>query len=92
MSQQTTIRKLAELVDKPVEKLLVQLAEAGRSRAILPPVLPLDPENPHRDGRIRTADQGFADPCLTTWLWRQQGLPLVKGTRQFSMTPGCLGV
>ena len=21
--------------------------------------------------RIRTADQGFADPCLTAWLWRQ---------------------
>lgn len=21
--------------------------------------------------RIRTADQGFADPCLTTWLWRR---------------------
>ncbi len=31
MSQQTTIRKLAELVDKPVEKLLEQLAEAGMS-------------------------------------------------------------
>ncbi|WP_369939365.1 translation initiation factor IF-2 [Xanthomonas medicagonis] len=29
MSQQTTIRKLAELVNTPVEKLLVQLAEAG---------------------------------------------------------------
>ena len=29
MSQQTTIRKLAELVNKPVEKLLEQLAEAG---------------------------------------------------------------
>ncbi len=29
MSQQTTIRKLAELVDRPVEKLLEQLAEAG---------------------------------------------------------------
>src|SRR3954462_12800817 len=22
--------------------------------------------------RIRTADQGFADPCLTTWLWRRR--------------------
>src|SRR4051794_10746157 len=21
---------------------------------------------------IRTADQGFADPCLTTWLWRRR--------------------
>src|SRR5690606_21162311 len=21
--------------------------------------------------RIRTGDQGFADPCLTTWLWRR---------------------
>ena len=31
MSQQTTIRKLAELVDRPVEKLLEQLAEAGMS-------------------------------------------------------------
>lgn len=29
MSQQTTIRKLAELVNTPVEKLLEQLAEAG---------------------------------------------------------------
>src|SRR4249919_1155634 len=29
MSQQTTIRKLAELVNAPVEKLLEQLAEAG---------------------------------------------------------------
>ncbi|WP_045727188.1 translation initiation factor IF-2 [Xanthomonas sp. GPE 39] len=29
MSQQTTIRKLAELVNTPVEKLLIQLAEAG---------------------------------------------------------------
>ena len=29
MSQQTTIRKLAELVNKPVDKLLEQLAEAG---------------------------------------------------------------
>ncbi|MFC6839636.1 translation initiation factor IF-2 [Xanthomonas theicola] len=29
MSQQTTIRKLAELVNTPVDKLLVQLAEAG---------------------------------------------------------------
>jgi translation initiation factor IF-2 len=29
MSQNTTIRKLAELVNKPVETLLVQLAEAG---------------------------------------------------------------
>ena len=29
MSQNTTIRKLAELVNTPVEKLLVQLAEAG---------------------------------------------------------------
>ncbi|MDY4283961.1 translation initiation factor IF-2 [Xanthomonas sacchari] len=29
MSQQTTIRKLAELVNTPVEKLLVQLADAG---------------------------------------------------------------
>ena len=29
MSQQTTIRKLAELVSTPVEKLLEQLAEAG---------------------------------------------------------------
>ncbi|KRA50993.1 translation initiation factor IF-2 [Pseudoxanthomonas sp. Root65] len=31
MSQQTTIRKLAELVNTPVEKLLEQLAEAGMS-------------------------------------------------------------
>ena len=31
MSQQTTIRKLAELVNKPVDKLLEQLAEAGMS-------------------------------------------------------------
>ena len=31
MSQQTTIRKLAELVNAPVEKLLEQLAEAGMS-------------------------------------------------------------
>ena len=31
MSQQTTIRKLAELVSTPVEKLLEQLAEAGMS-------------------------------------------------------------
>jgi hypothetical protein len=23
------------------------------------------------DDRIRTGDQGFADPCLTTWLRRQ---------------------
>ncbi|OAX62674.1 translation initiation factor IF-2 [Xanthomonas graminis] len=29
MSQQTTIRKLAELVNTPVDKLLVQLAQAG---------------------------------------------------------------
>ncbi len=29
MSQETTIRKLAELVNKPVDKLLEQLAEAG---------------------------------------------------------------
>ena len=29
MSQQTTIRKLAELVNTPVEKLLEQLAGAG---------------------------------------------------------------
>ena len=29
MSQQTTIRKLAELVNTPVEKLLEQLAEAA---------------------------------------------------------------
>jgi len=29
MSQQTTIRKLAELVNTPVDKLLVQLADAG---------------------------------------------------------------
>ncbi|MFC7302129.1 translation initiation factor IF-2 [Cognatiluteimonas weifangensis] len=29
MTQQTTIRKLAELVNKPVDKLLEQLAEAG---------------------------------------------------------------
>jgi translation initiation factor IF-2 len=29
MSQQTTIRKLAELVNTPVEKLLEQLSEAG---------------------------------------------------------------
>src|SRR5690348_2678771 len=29
MSQQTTIRKLAELVNTPVDKLLEQLAEAG---------------------------------------------------------------
>ncbi len=29
MSQQTTIRKLAELVNRPVDKLLEQLAEAG---------------------------------------------------------------
>src|SRR5690606_40271296 len=29
MSQQTTIRKLAQLVNTPVEKLLEQLAEAG---------------------------------------------------------------
>ena len=29
MTQQTTIRKLAELVNTPVEKLLEQLAEAG---------------------------------------------------------------
>src|SRR5690606_6312690 len=29
MSQQTTIRKLADLVNTPVEKLLEQLAEAG---------------------------------------------------------------
>jgi len=29
MSQQTTIRKLAELVNTPVDKLIVQLAEAG---------------------------------------------------------------
>ncbi|HET6782969.1 MAG TPA: translation initiation factor IF-2 associated domain-containing protein, partial [Pseudoxanthomonas sp.] len=31
MTQQTTIRKLAELVNTPVEKLLEQLAEAGMS-------------------------------------------------------------
>jgi len=31
MSQQTTIRKLAELVNTPVEKLLEQLSEAGMS-------------------------------------------------------------
>ena len=31
MSQQTTIRKLAELVNTPVDKLLEQLAEAGMS-------------------------------------------------------------
>src|SRR3546814_10737484 len=31
MSQQTTIRKLAALVNTPVEKLLEQLAEAGMS-------------------------------------------------------------
>ena len=31
MSQKTTIRKLAELVNTPVEKLLEQLAEAGTS-------------------------------------------------------------
>ncbi|MBA2238165.1 MAG: translation initiation factor IF-2, partial [Lysobacter sp.] len=31
MTQQTTIRKLAELVNKPVDKLLEQLAEAGMS-------------------------------------------------------------
>ncbi|GAB3733203.1 translation initiation factor IF-2 [Luteimonas pelagia] len=31
MSQQTTIRKLAELVNTPVEKLIEQLAEAGMS-------------------------------------------------------------
>ena len=31
MSQQTTIRKLAELVNTPVEKLLEQLTEAGMS-------------------------------------------------------------
>ena len=31
MSQQTTIRKLADLVNTPVEKLLEQLAEAGMS-------------------------------------------------------------
>ncbi|MDQ3494104.1 MAG: translation initiation factor IF-2 [Pseudomonadota bacterium] len=31
MSQQTTIRKLAEVVNTPVEKLLEQLAEAGMS-------------------------------------------------------------
>src|SRR6476469_2863796 len=31
MAQQTTIRKLAELVNTPVEKLLEQLAEAGMS-------------------------------------------------------------
>lgn len=29
MSQQTTIRKLAELVNTPVDKLIIQLAEAG---------------------------------------------------------------
>lgn len=29
MSQQTTIRKLAELVNTPVDKLIEQLAEAG---------------------------------------------------------------
>ena len=29
MSQKTTIRKLAELVNTPVEKLLEQLSEAG---------------------------------------------------------------
>src|SRR5690606_32466110 len=29
MSQQTTIRKLAELVNTPVDKLLEQLSEAG---------------------------------------------------------------
>jgi len=29
MSQQTTIRKLAQLVNTPVEKLLEQLAQAG---------------------------------------------------------------
>lgn len=34
MSQQTTIRKLAELVNTPVDKLLVQLAEAGMSSAV----------------------------------------------------------
>jgi translation initiation factor IF-2 len=31
MSQQTTIRKLAALVNTPVDKLLEQLAEAGMS-------------------------------------------------------------
>ena len=31
MSQQVTIRKLAELLNMPVEKLLEQLAEAGMS-------------------------------------------------------------
>ena len=31
MSQQTTIRKLADLVNTPVDKLLEQLAEAGMS-------------------------------------------------------------
>ena len=34
MSQQTTIRKLAELVNTPVEKLLEQLAGAGMSSAV----------------------------------------------------------
>jgi hypothetical protein len=42
--------------------------------------------------RIRTADQGFADPCLTAWLWRQRGVPLVKGIRQFSTMTGGPGV
>ena len=26
------------------------------------------------DGRIRTGDQGFADPCLTAWLRRRMGV------------------
>ena len=31
--------------------------------------------------RNRTGDKGFADLCLTTWLWRQKGIGAVDEIR-----------
>ena len=50
-------------------------------RGILSPLrLPIPPQRQRFGGatQIRTGGEGFADPCLTTWLWRLVKNPYIK--------------
>ncbi|MFT4178547.1 MAG: translation initiation factor IF-2 [Thermomonas sp.] len=72
MSQQTTIRKLAELVNTPVEKLLEQLTEAGMSFNSPDQVITstekmkLQGYLKRKHGKTETSPDGVAAPGKTT--------------------------
>lgn len=57
----------------------------GTSRRATPSLTHGRGASPGGARRIRTADQGFADPCLTTWLWR----PIAEAASSLSRCQSC---